>query len=79
MNYTLKLLLSLLLLLPLCLAYREGAQSDSCYGHEIDHSIPLFPPLSKTDCTEPCRFDLILLGKVNPITLEVIDANVDFF
>lgn len=79
-TYPLKVTLILLLhVLPFCLAYRNGARSESCFGHEVDHSIPGFPPIFKQDCTGDCKFDLMLLGKVTPSTLEVIDANAKFF
>ena len=72
------LLILLACLLPFCLAYRDGARSESCYGHEIDHSQSNAPPALKQDCTGGCSFDLKLLGTVDPVSLEVTDAEVQF-
>ena len=60
------LFLLLLPSLPLSSAYRAGARSDSCYGHEIMHGDAQAPsdPV-KVDCTGACRYDLVLDGLVD--------------
>ena len=74
-----KTLLCFLLLVPLSKAHRTGALAESCYGHEIDHSNPENPPAFKQDCISNCRYDLILTGRVDEESLQLLEQNVTVF
>lgn len=67
--------------LPSSLAYRDGARSDSCYGHEIMHrsSNPMVGDLVRQECLPPCRFDLDLIGRFDVATQQIIDHNITSF
>ena len=68
----------LLLLTPISLAYRDGALSESCYGHEIVHvsGNPMVPPTFKQVCLSPCSYDLTLNGRFDDATgaITITDA-----
>ena len=70
-----------ILILPSSLAFRDGAKSDSCYGHEIMHvsGNPMVGELVKQDCLPPCRYDLILMGRLDDARQQIIDSNVMSF
>ena len=76
---TLLLLLLAPVLLPFSLAYRDGARSESCYGHEIEHisSNPMVGRLVRQDCLPPCNFDLILDGRVDAVSRAIEEDMVN--
>ena len=50
-------------------AYRDGARSDSCYGHEVVHltfGVDALP----TNCTDPCSYTLTVVNKVDNGSIE---------
>ena len=76
---TLLHLLLVPVLLPFSLAYRDGARSESCYGHEIEHisSNPMVGRLVRQDCLPPCNFDLILDGRVDAVSRAIEEDMVN--
>ena len=56
----------LFLLLPLTLAYRDGARVDSCYDHDVMHATAGIPPFFPSNCmTDPdCNYELTWSARV---------------
>lgn len=56
----------LFLLISCSLAHRNGAEAESCYGHEILHPGDFNPNSNKQECNaDTCRFELRLIDEVN--------------
>ena len=63
-NSMVRLVLLLCLVSSLSLAYRDGASTESCYGHEIVH-LSFGQPVPKLDCSGSCQYDLDFIGRVD--------------
>ena len=51
------------------MAYRDGARTDSCYGHEVVHltfGVAALP----TICADPCSYTLTVVSKVGDENIE---------
>lgn len=63
-------------LTPPSLAYRNGAQQESCYDHRINHPGDFNPTSAKQTCTHyACRYNFDLIGEVNE-SLFLVDTEV---
>lgn len=69
----------LLALFPCCLAYRDGARSDSCYDHRVEHIIPNSPPIAKIVCDAMCNHVMTISGEYDYENRVLINSSVGAF
>ena len=75
MNYaTTSVTLLLSLVSGLSLAYRDGARTQSCYGHEIEH-LSFGQPVPKLSCSGSCRYYFTFMGRVDENFQPIVDES----
>ena len=67
------IVISGLVLITSCHAYRDGAREESCYNHSIEH-VGAFV----RECDEGCRYFLIVKEVVNEATLELGNVTTSY-
>ena len=66
------------ILTPCSLAYRNGAQQESCYSHGVSHPSAFDPGRAGQICqgARSCSIPLVLIGEVNEANFSLVDTGV---